>query len=249
MESYINQHVEVIYRHCHRRLGAKDSLYIITGCIKTDLWALAAYQEMEGDGSHHNRLLQLSRAAASVPNRPSSAYHWTQQPAATYPNHDDSGVEGLKNQSLFLQGFKLAFSDQYVSRMKEALSASSGNRSTPAARQDSDGQPEDAGAGSGGSGEEDPSQSGGCEPSEGDSMTRSLPMHESATPSRETFDEMDQSDHPLSAGRCSRHEEATGLDGWEYSHFPAPSGDVSASLWLERIVRLTNTHYPAAPSF
>lgn len=237
MRDYIIRHAEAIYRNCHRRLGTDDSLYIITGCIKTDLWALATYQEVEAHGSDDIRVLELSRraAAARTPSRPSSAYRWTQHPTATYRDHDDSGVEGLKNQSLFLQGFKLAFSDQFICRMRKGLHASTQNSSRPAAGQGPlDNSTQDS-AGSRGGGY-NPSQSGGYEPNDRGSTsgTRRLSTQISPTRSHEALDGPGQDARFSFAGR-SRDEDITTEDSTrelKFSQFPAPPQNVSGLLFL-----------------
>ncbi|TEB26709.1 hypothetical protein FA13DRAFT_1007808 [Coprinellus micaceus] len=100
MRTYITQYAEALYTHARgtRRAKPGESLYFVTGSIKNDLWARAAYQESRAHGPHHVRLLRLSRRTGSFSqNRPSSAYQWKEQPAATYPHHDDSGIEGPEN--------------------------------------------------------------------------------------------------------------------------------------------------------
>lgn len=123
MQAYIVRHARALYARARPQLGGNTCLYIITGCIKSDLWALAAYEEVEeGYGHGHIRLLQLSRTVVQTLDRPSSAYRWTLKPNGTHAEHGDSGTKGLKNQALFLQGFKLSFPE---CRTEDTLSDSS----------------------------------------------------------------------------------------------------------------------------
>lgn len=124
MRTYIIQHAEAIYRHTNgiRRIGDRESLYIITGCVKTDAWAMAAYREHMQPP--HN-VLQLVRRPPSLSGRqtPSSSYQWTRQ-GSSRARLGDSAETGLKNQSLFLQGFKMALAPRFRSRIKESTLAS-----------------------------------------------------------------------------------------------------------------------------
>ncbi|KAJ3507962.1 hypothetical protein NMY22_g16765 [Coprinellus aureogranulatus] len=112
MQSYILRNPEAIYRHANsiRRIGGNGSLYIITGCVKTDAWAMAAYQELPADEYDRLRISELSRTDPFGTDRLSNSYQWTKTAASSHARLGDSGVEGLKDQALFLQGFKLTFS-------------------------------------------------------------------------------------------------------------------------------------------
>ncbi|KAJ3512786.1 hypothetical protein NMY22_g15232 [Coprinellus aureogranulatus] len=88
LRTFIVEHAEAIYRHANsiRQIGDRESLYIISGCIKTDGWAIAAYRhEMQPP---HN-VLQLVRKPAlhveGVGRNSESAYQWTKQGHSTRP--------------------------------------------------------------------------------------------------------------------------------------------------------------------
>ncbi|KAJ3522620.1 hypothetical protein NMY22_g11815 [Coprinellus aureogranulatus] len=120
MQSYIVQHAEAIYQHANsiQPIGQEDSLYIITGCIKSDSWAIAAYR------GHHTEppynILQLSRTSEPWGNSPRRLNHWTRS-GSSHARSGHSLEEGLKNQTLFLRGFKVAFSPRFRTRMKKQV--------------------------------------------------------------------------------------------------------------------------------
>ncbi|KAJ3520890.1 hypothetical protein NMY22_g12543 [Coprinellus aureogranulatus] len=111
LKDHIFQHADLIYRHADKayRLADDEPLYIITGCIKSESWALAAFNDsatLPGDtitlmkmGHHYDQ------------------YAWTDRGTAeAYVGRTNSS--GMKNQNLFLRGFKLAFSRQFLHRMR-----------------------------------------------------------------------------------------------------------------------------------
>lgn len=99
-------------------LDNDKSLYVVTGCIKTDSWALAA--------SRREKLGQVLRLSKLCPEDNSTSegriYDWTDRSSSTearvWPNNEMEveATEG-KNQTLFLQGFKLDFSPAFRARM------------------------------------------------------------------------------------------------------------------------------------
>ncbi|KAJ3545658.1 hypothetical protein NMY22_g2349 [Coprinellus aureogranulatus] len=110
----ITQHAELIYNHANslRRIAADEPLYVITGCIKSDSWALAAFRESRP--APHD-LMCLQNMARNDDG--TSRYAWTKR-ATSEAHFGSSGEPGLKNQTLFLRGFKLDFSQAFRSRMK-----------------------------------------------------------------------------------------------------------------------------------
>jgi hypothetical protein len=161
LQRFIIDHASLLFQYADaiRTLDDDENLYIITGCIKSDSWALASFK----DPPHPtNDVLKLVRKAPS-------GYVWTScATAATrigpnvprIPGSDSNG----KDQSLFLQGFKLAFSPQFRSRMMDESSHSS-----DASGSDTD--PSDTNHGS--NGEDHPG--GGS--SRGSSQTNGLAKH------------------------------------------------------------------------
>jgi hypothetical protein len=88
-----------------------ESLYIVTGCIKSDSWALAAYN---GLIDPRNDVLRLVRKGS--PN-PKPAYGWTTKGTAEARSGSSQSSGDHKDQCLFLQGFKMAFSPAFHSKM------------------------------------------------------------------------------------------------------------------------------------
>ncbi|KAJ3523976.1 hypothetical protein NMY22_g11205 [Coprinellus aureogranulatus] len=117
LKEHIFEHAELIYRHADTvcRLADDEPLYIITGCVKSDTWALAAFNDVAtflGDG------ITLMRVGLGY-SAEDDLFVWTDR--ATAEAHvGRSGRMGVKNQTLFLRGFKLAFSKQFLHRMRES---------------------------------------------------------------------------------------------------------------------------------
>jgi hypothetical protein len=125
LQEFIIQHAGLLYQHANsiQRLADKDSLYIITGCIKSDSWAIAAYNEMMEASPE---LLRLKRDVSSG-SQLAPDYTWTHRGMAearfgsnsmtTQSTQDGHG----KDQALFLRGFKLALSNTFRSHLKGSL--------------------------------------------------------------------------------------------------------------------------------
>lgn len=119
LEAFLKQRAGVVYRHASgiRPLRKDECLYIVTGCIKSDGWGIAAFQDTES-----GEILRLSKRflGDSSPNE-GKVYDWVDRgpaEARLWPNTpEEAGLQGGKNQSLFLQGFKLAFSSPFRARM------------------------------------------------------------------------------------------------------------------------------------
>ncbi|TEB28198.1 hypothetical protein FA13DRAFT_815757 [Coprinellus micaceus] len=79
MEEYIRVHAEGIYRHTNslRRIGDDMALYIITGCIKSDAWAAAAYTEKNDYGQTSLQLVSILPSLETGGVAPE--YQWTKQ--------------------------------------------------------------------------------------------------------------------------------------------------------------------------
>ncbi|KAF6751708.1 hypothetical protein DFP72DRAFT_1135563, partial [Ephemerocybe angulata] len=125
LREYIIEHAETIYKYANsvRRLGQEESLYIVTGCIKSDAWAAAAYS---GYMIPPHDVLCLVQFGSSSP----PSYAWTER-GSSEARCDESGEPGLKNQSLFLRGFKLSFSRNFRSRMAASARSNSGPSGAP----------------------------------------------------------------------------------------------------------------------
>lgn len=115
MGEFIKRYAEAIYRRASslRAIGEKDSLYIITACIKSDSWAMAAY-DADMDPQHPTlRLVPvLPVRDGEVPK-----YEWSSQ-GTSRARVGRSDKKQVKDQSLFLQGYKMAFSPRFRDRLK-----------------------------------------------------------------------------------------------------------------------------------
>jgi hypothetical protein len=119
LKEFLLQKAGAVYIHASniRRLDKEESLYIITGCIKNDGWSLAAFRDARpGD------LLKLARRHNQRDHGTAEGriYDWEVRgpaQARLWPNTPDEVGSHGKNQSLFLQGFKLAFSARFRARM------------------------------------------------------------------------------------------------------------------------------------
>lgn len=96
------------YNFAEQRLGriiSHDSLYLITGFYKARSWSLAAYRQGAGAGeaSAQFKAVQVGRGniAASYTWETTHAMDWRVGPSDQYYN-------GIANQTVFIQGFKIA---------------------------------------------------------------------------------------------------------------------------------------------
>ena len=102
------QHAVDWYDFAEQHLGriiSHDSLYLITGFYKARSWSLAAYQQGAGAGesSAQFKAVQVggSNIAASYTWETTHAMDWRVGPSDQYYN-------GIANQTVFIQGFKIA---------------------------------------------------------------------------------------------------------------------------------------------
>ncbi|KAF5342011.1 hypothetical protein D9611_001239 [Ephemerocybe angulata] len=116
----IIQNNALFYQYANgiRTIGDEEALYILTGCIKSESWALAAYREPM---SPPHDLLRLIKGIDSPGHGSShsspSQYTWTNR-GTSAARLGGSEVAGIKDQSLFLRGFKLDFSQKFRTQMK-----------------------------------------------------------------------------------------------------------------------------------
>lgn len=114
IREHIAQHAELLYKHAStiRRIADNEALYIITGCIKSESWALAAFNDPTTSSADVLELLKRSHVG-----HPSPEFIWTER-ATSEARVGRGKTLGTKDQSLFLRGFKLDFSQEFRSRMK-----------------------------------------------------------------------------------------------------------------------------------
>lgn len=102
--SFVVENASLIRKYAsmnHEELDDDEPLYIVTGCIKSDSWAVAAFTE---PSSPPDDVIRLQDLAASGCN---PAYVWTSRgTASARTSLNPTG----KNQTLFIQGFQLCVS-------------------------------------------------------------------------------------------------------------------------------------------
>jgi hypothetical protein len=116
LRGFIIQHASSLYQSANtlRELDDDESLYIVTGCIKSASWAMAAFRDPMAPP---HDVLRLVKGGSSGPI---PIYMWTSRGTASaksYPNELDRDYNAKeKNQTLFMHGFKLSFSSAFRSR-------------------------------------------------------------------------------------------------------------------------------------
>ncbi|KAF8439122.1 hypothetical protein L210DRAFT_2246452 [Boletus edulis BED1] len=117
------QHAVDWYTFAEQRLGriiSHDSLYLITGFYKARSWSLAAYQQGAGAGetSAQFKAVQVGRGniAASYTWETTNAMDWRVGPSDRYYN-------GIANQTMFIQGFKIAVRESILGRQRVNVKA------------------------------------------------------------------------------------------------------------------------------
>jgi hypothetical protein len=124
LRDFLVQHAGIIYQHANdvRRVADEDSLYIVSGCIKSDSWALAAYRD-PAQAPHD--VLKLVRKVTGNRADQIPTYMWTHRGTAEARSDSTSTPMTLeryqrKDQCLFLRGFKLCLSKDFRHRLKDA---------------------------------------------------------------------------------------------------------------------------------
>jgi hypothetical protein len=119
LREFIINNATQLYRYANhiRRLDNNESLYFVTGCIKSDSWALAAFNEPVDPPNDVLRLVQSGHSSDAS----SSSYAWTSRGTseARTGSNSNRGKDSYrgKNQCLFLRGYKMAFTPEFRSRM------------------------------------------------------------------------------------------------------------------------------------
>ncbi|RXW15365.1 hypothetical protein EST38_g10486 [Candolleomyces aberdarensis] len=140
LRGFIIDHARLLYQYANalRELDDDESLYIITGCIKSGSWAMAAFKDPMAPPHDVLRLVK-GGGSGPIPN-----YMWTSRGTASaksYPDehtHDYNGKE--KNQTLFMHGFKLSFSSAFRSRWNNHAIPGDTDSSKPPSDSDSSGE-------------------------------------------------------------------------------------------------------------
>ncbi|KAF8125771.1 hypothetical protein EV363DRAFT_621247 [Boletus edulis] len=96
------------YNFSEHRLGriiSHDSLYLITGFYKTRSWSIASYQQASGSGGGHAQFKAMQVGGGNISN----SYSWETTHALDWRvGPSDQYYNGIPNQSVFIQGFKIA---------------------------------------------------------------------------------------------------------------------------------------------
>ncbi|KAF5332162.1 hypothetical protein D9611_008154 [Ephemerocybe angulata] len=112
---------ELLYTHAdnRRRIGSEESLYIITGCIKSCSWGLAAFQDRMVPPNNNLRLVKRRPAPGDEHQATSQldSYLWTHRGTSEARFGSTETPASQPDQCLFLQGFKLNFSSAFRDRM------------------------------------------------------------------------------------------------------------------------------------
>jgi hypothetical protein len=119
------QHAVDWYTFAEQRLGriiSHDALYLITGFYKARSWSLAAYQQGAGAGesSAKFKAAQVGRGniAASYTWETTHGMDWRVGPS-------DQHYNGMANQTVFIQGFKIAVREGILGTKRVRVKADS----------------------------------------------------------------------------------------------------------------------------
>jgi hypothetical protein len=120
LERFLRKHSRAVYQHANRicEIGEQESLFVVTGTIKSDSWGLAAYEDPRENSK--GEMLKLSKIDGSE-NDPIRLYKydWTSRGPAEArcgSNSENRSSYRGKDQTLFLRGHTLAFSQEFRNR-------------------------------------------------------------------------------------------------------------------------------------
>ncbi|TEB18513.1 hypothetical protein FA13DRAFT_592345 [Coprinellus micaceus] len=111
LRKYI-QNAKAVYPRADsiREIADDNPLSIVTGCIKSDSYAIAAFRETNND--------PMSLENFTCGGDVTPTFDWTSLPRSGEGKFGSSGERGLKNETFFLRGFKLDSSHECQSRLK-----------------------------------------------------------------------------------------------------------------------------------
>lgn len=120
LQEFISQFAGLLYRYANgiRPIKNEEALYIVTGCIKSESWALAAFRDPVLHPQHVPRLVKLS--GGPVDNSAQNTIYGWRSPGTFDSYVGKSEANGSQDQTLFLRGFKLDFSQSFRSQAKRA---------------------------------------------------------------------------------------------------------------------------------
>ncbi|KAJ3529311.1 hypothetical protein NMY22_g9045 [Coprinellus aureogranulatus] len=127
LKDFLISNSEQMYQACGED---SESFIVVTGCIKTDGWAIASYLERASVPT--DQIMRLERLSAGFDDgMPGSTdvYDWTEQAMAvarsfSRANSTAGFQHRYKDQTLFLRGFKMTFSQRFRERAKAAMRSS-----------------------------------------------------------------------------------------------------------------------------
>ncbi|TEB19417.1 hypothetical protein FA13DRAFT_374417 [Coprinellus micaceus] len=115
LREHIVRNAELLYRHANSicRIADTEALYVITGCIKSESWALAAFNDPTTSPADTLKLVKRQ----GINRHGNGEFVWTRR-GTSEARVGKSRAAGACDQSLFLRGFKLDFSQKARSRMR-----------------------------------------------------------------------------------------------------------------------------------
>jgi hypothetical protein len=118
LREFISRYAGLLFKYANaiRSINEGEALYIITGCIKSGNWALAAFRHPVIHPHHIPSLVRLPSGIRGDGSQ-NTAYAW--RSPGTFDSYvGKSKVDGAQDQTLFLQGYKLDFSQTFRSQAK-----------------------------------------------------------------------------------------------------------------------------------
>ena len=135
IHKWISENAEILYKYaCTKHLHRHEDLYIVTGCFKAENWAMASYQL--GQTMQPEQTLKLVNNSPDVVLPGCVEYLWEEVGlgASTSTSEAKGYPPGLKDQSLFLQGFKLTINRSITPSVQESVSVGAHSPATSSAR-------------------------------------------------------------------------------------------------------------------
>ncbi|TEB32263.1 hypothetical protein FA13DRAFT_293333 [Coprinellus micaceus] len=120
---HLSRHAEVIYRHASRLQHVpeeEEGLYAVSGCMKSDSWALAGFIDPMVPPEDVLTLIKPHHShSGTSPTGADRRYVWTNKGMADGFS-GASREKSLQTHCLFVQGFKLGFSQSFRSRVRNS---------------------------------------------------------------------------------------------------------------------------------
>lgn len=136
LRDFLVEFAEIIYQHSRRSRGGtvlRESIYVITGCVVSESCGIAAYNCAM---TSPNNVLSLENRLISGEPEPYRMWTWTSTGTSMARFHGASSngaatqTPRVKDQTLFLRGFKLDFSSDFFASQ---VNSGGGRTHTPSA--------------------------------------------------------------------------------------------------------------------